>query len=218
MKLSLVNALTLAVLLLLCGLALWYQPLLPDPVPTHWDALGQPDGWTPKPWGVWMMPAILGGLTVILFLLPVISPHGFRLDEARRAYDVVVLLIVGFIAAIAVAGFESARDGLLSMATALPWLLGLLFILLGNYLPKFPKNFFVGIRTPWTLASDEVWIRTHRLGGWLFIAAGIFTIVAALFGMPLGAGIAAIVLAALLTALYSLLLYRKWHGFDDEPR
>jgi len=216
MKLTRLNWLTVAVVAVFCGLAAWYYPLLPDPVPTHWNAHGEVDGWTHKPWGVWMMPVILLLLSAILFALPVISPRGFRLDQARRAYDIIVLLTVIFIAGIGVGGFESARGDLISMTAALPWLLGLLFIALGNYLPKFPRNFFVGVRTPWTLASDVVWNRTHRLAGWLMMAAGVFTILAALLGFSLLVGMVGIGVAVLAPVLYSLLLYRKLHGFDPE--
>ena len=216
MKLTRLNWLTLAVVGLLCAVAAWYYPLLPDPVPSHWNALGETDGWTAKPWGVWMIPLVLLALSAILFALPVISPRGFRLDAARKSYDIIVLLIVTFIAGICVSGFESARAGGPGMTTALPLLMGLLFIALGNYLPKFPRNFFVGVRTPWTLASDIVWTRTHRLAGWLMMAGGVFMIASSLLGFSLLVGIAGVVAAALAPVVYSLLLYRKIHGFRTD--
>jgi len=216
MKLTRLNWLTVAVVAVFGGLAAWYYPLLPDPVPTHWNANGEVDGWAHKPWGVWILPAILLLLSAILFVLPVVSPRGFRLDQARRSYDIVVLLTVSFIAGIGVCAFESARGGTISMSVALPWLLGLLFIALGNYLPKFPRNFFVGVRTPWTLASDVVWNRTHRLAGWLMMAGGVFMVVAALLGFSLLVGMVGIGVAVLVPVLYSLLLYRKLVGFKQE--
>lgn len=86
---------------------------------------------------------------------------------------------------------------------------GALLMVLGNYLGKLRKNFFVGIRTPWTLSSDSVWERTHRLGGWLFFGAGLLIMLCAALGGPRWLVPALILTAALIPALYSLLIYRR---------
>jgi uncharacterized membrane protein len=100
----------------------------------------------------------------------------------------------------------------------IPLMTGGLFILIGNYLSKFPRNFFVGIRTPWTLASDEVWNRTHRLGGWVFILAGLVLAATAFFPGAMPVVIVVVVVAALVPVLYSLWLYRRLHGFEPEQQ
>lgn len=218
MKLSRLNLLALALVAAAFALAWWYEPRLPDPVPTHWGADGQADGWTPKPWGVWMFPVLGAVVAGILLVLPIVAPRGWRLDEARRPWDIVVLIVTGFLVALMTLAFHEAAGGEFGMDRGLPFLLGALFMLLGNYLAKFPKNFFVGIRTPWTLASDAVWYRTHRLGGWSFMVAGVLLLVAGAAGMGLEPWLFAtvLVLAALVPVLYSLWLYRRLHGFAPD--
>ncbi len=90
------------------------------------------------------------------------------------------------------------------------------FIVLGNYLGKVRKNFFIGIRTPWTLASDEVWNRTHRLGGWIFVLIGFFMFLNAFIRFSEGWLIGSIVVVALIPIVYSYVLYRKVEGFEEE--
>ncbi len=104
----------------------------------------------------------------------------------------------------------------MSVERIVPIAVGLLFIVLGNYMGKIRKNFFIGIRTPWTLASDEVWARTHRLGGYLFVAAGALMVVMPLVGLG-GVGIvAASLIAALVPVVYSFIAYKRIEGFGPD--
>jgi uncharacterized membrane protein len=93
---------------------------------------------------------------------------------------------------------------------------GLLLIVLGNYMGKLRKNFFVGIRTPWTLASDDVWERTHRMGGRVFVLAGLASVVAALAGAAPGTMLYVLAAAAIVTVAYSYLIYRLRETHDKE--
>ena len=166
-----------------------------------------------------MWPAMMGPLFAMFMVIPVISPKGFRLDAARRVYDIVVFAVMAFMLVIQLVSYLGALGRGPSMTTLVPALVGFLFIVLGNYLGKFPKSFFVGIRTPWTLASDEVWNRTHRLGGWMFMLAGVIMLLSAFTGMNFWVLIVVVSVAAFVPLVYSLLLYRKLHGFDssEEP-
>ena len=92
---------------------------------------------------------------------------------------------------------------------------GLLFVVLGNFMGKLTKNFFVGIRTPWTLASDEVWLRTHRLGGKLFVLAGVALFIAGLLGGGTVPLLVAVAVAGGIPVVYSYLLYRRIEGFKN---
>ena len=94
---------------------------------------------------------------------------------------------------------------------------GLLLAVLGNYLGKTTRNFFLGIRTPWTLASDEVWRRTHRLGGWTMVAAGVALVVMGLFGASEMALLVIVGAAALIPVVYSFFAYRALEGFNPPP-
>jgi len=214
-KVSRLNWISGVVVIISVLLALYFYGRLPDPVPSHWNMAGEIDGWLPKPWGVWLFPLMNAGLFILFMLLPVISPKGFRLDNARRAYDIVVFVLITFLAVVQVMVYFGAMGRGPGVDFAVPLMTGILFVILGNYLGKFPKNFFVGIRTPWTLASDEVWNRTHRLGGWCFMLAGLL-IAATAFTPSTGIMVAAIVLAAGAPILYSLYLYRKLHGFKKD--
>jgi len=217
MKFTRLNAIGALLLLAMVGMAAWYYAALPDPLPTHWNLAGEVNGWTAKPWGVWLLPVIAAGTFAVLVLLPAISPRGFRLDSARRVYDIVVFAFVAFMTVIQWVMFQAALGRGPGVNRIVPALVGLLFIILGNYLGKFPKNFFIGIRTPWTLASDEVWNRTHRLAGWLFMLAGAVMLASGLTGLNHAVFVGVIVVAALVPVVYSLILYRRLHGFHDDP-
>ncbi len=160
------------------SIAAYLYPSLPEQIPTHWNLAGEVDDYTPKPWGVLILPLAAIFVLVVTKLIPVISPKGFRTDQFTGV--------------------------------------GILFIILGNYLGKVRKNFFLGIRTPWTLASDEVWNRTHRLGARIFVLIGFFLFLNAFFRPPEGFLIGSIVVVALVPVIYSFVLYRKVEGFDEE--
>lgn len=218
MKITRINWISLLFLVGLFGLAAWFYPALPDPVPTHWNAAGEADDWTPKPWGVIILPLVTLGLWIMFAILPLISPKGFRLDSARRAYDIIWFVMVLFMGMVQLMTYlEALGRGGPGVEQIIPLMTGGLFILIGNYLSKFPRNFFVGIRTPWTLASEEVWNRTHRLGGWVFIVAGLLLAIAAFFPNAMGVFIAVIIVVALVPVVYSLWLYRRLHGFGPDP-
>ena len=145
------------------AVAAYLYPMLPEQIPTHWNFDGEVDGYTSKPWGV-----------AVMRLIPIISPKGFRTDKFMDVINVFTVTFVGFMSGIAIlvlleANGQDVRINEMTFAGV-----GLMFIVLGNYMGKVRKSFFIGIRTPWTLASDEVWSRTHRLGGKVFVLTGIF--------------------------------------------
>lgn len=219
MKITRLNWIGLGLLAAMAAVAAWLYPALPDPMPSHWNMAGEVDDWMPKPWGVWLFPAISAGLWLMFAVLPIISPKGFRLDAARRAYDIVWFVMLLFMAAVQGVVYLQAlgHDGP-RMEQVIPLMTGGLFILIGNYLNKFPRNFFVGIRTPWTLASEEVWNRTHRLGSWSFMVAGALIAASAFLPHAMTILIVGVMVAALLPVVYSLVLYRRLHGFGESGK
>ena len=216
MKLSLYTWLSIAIVVGMFALAGWYGPGLPDPVPSHWNFAGEADGFMSKPWGIWMLPTIAAGIVAALTLLPLVAPKGFRLDGARRSWDLVIFVIVAFLGLLTLVVFRNAVGQGPAMNVAMPILIGSLFIVLGNYLTKFPKNFFIGIRTPWTLASDQVWYKTHRVGRWAFLSGGVLVIVGGVAGLGAWPLIAAVVLITAVPVLYSLFLYKRMEGFEED--
>lgn len=189
---------------------------LPDPVPTHWNLRGEADGFTPKPWGAFVLPLVTAGCWLLFLVLPRLSPRGYRLDRFARVYGIIQVVITGFMFALTCLALLAAIGVPVAMDRVLYAGLGALFIVLGNYLGKVTRNFFVGIRTPWTLASDEVWLRTHRLGSRCFVAGGIVALVGGLAGGGAPLLVTAVGIAALVPVVYSYVIYRRLEGDDKD--
>jgi uncharacterized membrane protein len=196
--------------------------LLPDQVPTHWNAAGEPDQFLARDDMFWILqigPLVQLGFLALIPLLLWLSPRSFDFEGSTRIYyRVMTLALVLF----------SYLNGLLLVAythpeaNTLSWLLGGLFgffALLGNVLGQVPRNFWMGIRVPWTLASPLVWIKTHRLAAWLWVGGGLLGILLVIVGAPLYAFLSLLAVMVLLPIGYSLWLY-KWlerHGKLDIP-
>ncbi len=202
------------------GVAAYLYPDLPDQIPTHWNIKGEVDDYTAKPWGVAIMPLGAIFVFVVMRLIPIISPKGFRTDNFMDVVNVFTVAIVGFMSGVAVLVLLEANGQDVRINEMIFAGVGLMFIVLGNYMGKVRKNFFIGIRTPWTLASDEVWSRTHRLGGKVFVLIGIFMMLNSFVRFPVQWLIASIVVVALVPVIYSYVIYRRIEGFspdaDDE--
>lgn len=196
--------------------ALFYQNTLPESIPTHWNFEGEVDGYMSKPWGVYIFPMMSTVISLALWFLPKIAPKGFKLDSARKAYNIVIFVVAVFMLAVMVMTFEASLEKSLDIKHLIFVLVGCLFVVIGNYLSKVPKNFFFGIRTPWTLASDKVWYKTHRFGSWVFIICGLLVILIALLGLGQNLIIGLLVTTALLPVLYSLFSYYKIEGFKTD--
>lgn len=206
------SVLFLVLLLAMLGIAAWAYPQLPALAPTHWDASGVANGWMPRFWAAAIWPLLMAGTAGLLALLPVISPRRFEITPFVRVYWVLglavqaCLFVIGACALLAAAGYP------VSIPIATACAVGGLFVVLGNYMGKFRKNFFVGIRTPWTLASDAVWERTHRLGGRLFVLAGLAGIAVGLARAPTLWLVWIAATAALIPCVYSWIVYRRLEG------
>lgn len=203
---------SLIFVVVMLGVAVWIYPHLPAQTPSHWGADGTVNGWMPRFWAAAIWPLLMLGLSLIYALLPVISPRKFEIAPFARTYGIIVmatlafLLVVGTTALLAGAGYH------VSVELVAPIAVGALLMVIGNFMGKFRKNFFVGIRTPWTLTSDVVWERTHRLAGWLFVVAGLVWIVGGLqHASPVVLVVAALA-AGFIPAIYSYFLYRRVEG------
>ena len=214
MKIEKTMWLAVAMVALMWIVSAWYYPQLPETVPIHWNSQGIADDFMDKPWGAVLMPLISSGVLLLLFVLPVLSPKGFRLDSAKRAYGLVVSIIMAFMLAVLVLSYEHTLGKVESFSEWISAGLGVLLVVLGNYLSKFPKNFWVGIRTPWTLASDEVWFKTHRLGGRTFMAGGLLVFLGSFAGISMEYLVGIVLVAAFTPVIYSLLIYKRMHGFS----
>jgi uncharacterized membrane protein len=184
-----------------------------DRIPIHWNIHGQPDGWTSKdqPFlAFYLLPTVIGGVVLLgLFALPWLSPRNFAVEGFRVTYDYVFFLVAALFLYLEWVFLWSAfRGGALHDR----WLIAglfLFFALIGNVLGKVRRNFWMGIRTPWTLASPRVWDRTHRVAAWLYVAVGLVGFVAALLGSPPVACFVFLIAGALAPVVYSLVLYKR---------
>ena len=214
----LTNILCLIFIAIAVAAAAFLYPSLPEQIPTHWNWHGEVDDYTAKPWGVWLLPLAAAFVFAIMKIIPVISPRGFRTEQFADVINVFTVTLVGFMSGVALLVLLEASGRNMHINEAIFAGVGLLFIVLGNYLGKVRKNFFIGIRTPWTLASDEVWSRTHRLGGKVFVLIGFFMFLNAFLRFPPGVLVSSIVAVALVPVVYSYVLYRKLEGFaPDDP-
>ena len=185
---------------------------LPDPMPSHWNAAGQVNGWLPKFWGAFLIPILMAVMWLIFLVLPRISPKGFEMEPFLRAWGVLKVTVLGLTLLLEVLILRAAKHSGELSASVMFAGLGILFAVIGNLLGKVTRNFFVGIRTPWTLASEEVWNRTHRLAGKLFVVAGLAVVASAFVGGTVWTMLVAIGLASMIPIVYSYVLYKRIAG------
>ncbi|MEM7705368.1 MAG: SdpI family protein [Pseudomonadota bacterium] len=189
-------------------------PHMADTVPTHWNAAGEVDGYSSKLTGVLIGPVGALGMCLLMWIIPRISPKGFRTHEFAGVIHIFQVALVLFMLAVGGLIVLSGLGQPVSTERVIPLAVGLLLIVIGNYAGKLRKNFFVGIRTPWTLASDEVWARTHRMAGYCFVAAGAGLMIVGVGGLGMVPMVALSVAAGLLPVAYSFVLYQRLEGFD----
>lgn len=160
--------LALAIIALSFLLSLYFYPWMPEQVASHWNTLGQVDGYMPRAWGAFLLPTVSLALLGLLWLIPLMDPLRRNIERFRGQYERFLLIFVLFF-------------GYLHLLTLL-WNVGVQFNLLAVLSPAFgallyyvgvltehaKPNWFIGIRTPWTLSNEVVWERTHRVGGKLF--------------------------------------------------
>lgn len=197
------------ILVLTIALTAWFYPSLPARLVTHWNAAGQPNGYMAKASGVVVLPLLMAVLTLLLSVLPRISPKGFEMHSFTNAYYLMTSATIGLLALVQGLILATGAGFAVDIKRWVPAAIGGLFIVIGNLLSKTSKNFFVGIRTPWTLANDEVWFRTHRFGAKVFVLVGLLLIVAAALHASIMLVIVGAVLAGLIPSVYSYLQYRR---------
>jgi len=201
------------ILIILCsfiaGAALYSH--MPERVPGHWNFKGEVDRYTSRFGGAFSMPLVTTGIYALMLVLPFIDPRRENYRKFAGAYRVMKFVLVIFmtliylITMLSVFGYRVPVDRV-TMAG-----ISLLFIVLGNYMGQIRHNYFVGIKTPWTLANEQVWQKTHRLGGRLLVAAGLISLVASLFGGVTGWVVMGVALGAatVIPTVYSYLEFRR---------
>jgi len=197
-------------LALLAGAVLWNQ--LPNQMASHWGVNDQVNGYMPKFWGVFLMPLITLGMLALFLVVPNIDPLKANIAQFRETFNIFIVLIVAFMLYIhgLTLAWSLGHQNFKMSAAMLPFM-GVLFIGVGYMLRKAKRNFFIGIRTPWTLSSDNVWDKTHQLGSILFMASGAFAIIGGFFGGMTAFWLMFVPLigSSLFLVIYSYVLYRS---------
>src|ERR1044072_4436394 len=146
-------------------------PRLPETVPSHWNLQGQVNGWQPRGRAAFLMPIVLLVLWGVMRGLPALDPRRANYVKFQPTYDFVVNAVLTVLALINLAVIGAALGAPISIHRLVPIAFGVMLIAIGNQLPRARPNWWFGIRTPWTLSNDRVWERTHRVGGYLMVAA-----------------------------------------------
>lgn len=206
-----------AVVAHLAAYVLLAYPAMPQTVPTHWGADGAVDGWGDKA-GTLLMAAMPLVLALVILAVPRLDPKGRNFERFRGVYLGMSAALTLFMVAVSwmtpLTAFGVVSEGGSLVSTAILLALGALMVALGNYLPRVRPNYTFGIRTPWTLASEDNWRRTHRFAGPVFVAAGAAMLAAALLSAvapeaSFWVGMAAVLLATLVVGAYSFLVWRR---------
>ena len=148
-------------------------PDLPERMPTHWGVNGEVNGWSSRLWGAWLIPLVMAAMWLFLRAIPHIDPRKANYAKFAGMYDTVIVLILGFLLVMHGIVIAAAMGRDVKMDRIMMPLVGIFIAAIGFLIQRAAPNWFIGIRTPWTLTSDESWEKTHKLGGPLFIGLGL---------------------------------------------
>lgn len=193
------------------AVSVYAYPRLPARVTTHWDIHGQPNGYSSRLFAAVFFPLLLLALWGFLRGLPRIDPRRANYAKMQGSYDLVVNAALTIVVIAHVGAMSAALGAHVNIVRVVTAAVGAMIALIGNVLPRARPNWWFGIRTPWTLSNDRVWERTHRVGGRLFVAAGVLIVIAA-FAPPLFALPAIVVFGAgssLAAVIYSYFAWRE---------
>ena len=189
---------------ILAGLILWNQ--LPEQMPIHWNANGEVDGWSGKPFTVFGLPVIMLAIQWLCVLGTGADPK--KANHAGKVVRLVFWIIPLLSVVLHTVTYATALGKEVRMEMVMPVILGLVFTVVGNYLPKCKQNYTIGIKIPWTLNSEENWNKTHRFAGKLWMVCGIAILFTGFFGgFVIFFGVALVMVLA--PFIYSYILYKK---------
>ena len=186
------------------GLLLWNR--LPEQIPSHWDINGNIDGWSSKAFAVFAIPALLLALHWICVIASSADPKHKNYHPKMLTLVLWICPVIGLVLSTLV--YAAALGYALKVEVIMPLLVGLMFIIVGNLLPKCQQTYTMGIKLPWTLASEENWNKTHRFGGKVWVAGGVVTMASAFLGsFWILCGVLVVMVAV--PTMYSYLYYRN---------
>lgn len=189
---------------ILAGLILWDQ--LPEQIPFHWNMAGEVDDWVGKPFAVFAMPLILLAFQWLCVVATSADPK--KAHHPEKILHLVFWIIPVLSAVLHAIIYATALGKEVRMEMVMPVFMGLLFAIIGNYLPKCKQNYTIGIKIPWTLNSEENWNKTHRFAGRLWVVCGLVIMLSGFFG-GFWVFLAAVFPMVIVPFVYSYVLHRK---------
>lgn len=198
-------------ILALFFISFYAYPKLPEQVAMHWNLEGEADNFMGRFWGAFMMPLLGLGILLLMIFLPVIDPRRENYTKFSKSYRLIRIGLVLFFAVIHIVALGVNLGYNIDIGKIVSLGIGILFILIGNYMPKIRHNYFLGIKVPWTLASEKVWRKTHRLAGKLYVLAGIIVLLSVFLGDKVRFWIVmiAIIGSSVASIVYSYFVYRE---------
>ena len=205
-----INLFILGVIVFSFAVGFYFCPQMPQEMASHWNSQGQVDGYIGKFWGVFLMPIISLAIFFMFLIIPKIDPLKKNIDKFRKYFDWFILLMVIFLFYIYLLTLFWNLGYRFNMGQLMIPALGILFFYIGILVEKAERNWFVGIRTPWTLSNDQVWQKTHQLGSKLFKISGIIAFIGVFFPRySLWFVLIPVIFTAIWTTIYSYFEYQK---------
>lgn len=202
--------------LLLLILAMFFVSIilyseLPERMPTHWNISGEVDNYSSRFWGAFMMPLINLAIFLLMLLTPLIDPKKDNYQKFSSSYRIIRSIFIVFFAVLHFLVLAFSLGYNIDLGSFVVFGIGILFIILGNYMPKVRHNYFLGIKVPWTLANEKVWKKTHRMTGKLYLLSGATTLLGTFFGVPASFWVLMICVfgSSLGSIVYSYFIYRQ---------
>lgn len=184
---------------------------LPEQVPVHWNIDGDVDRWGDRWQGAFLAPVIMAGIVILASVLPSADPRPESYAKMRGTYTFIFDALLLFMLVLHAVTLASGLGYRVPVTRVVVGAVGVLFIALGNVMPRTRPNWYVGVRTPWTLSNDRVWTRTHRVAGYLLAGAGLLTIASVALPGPwaIVVLVGSIVGAGLGSAAYSYVAWKQ---------
>jgi uncharacterized membrane protein len=202
------------VVLVAAVVSLLVYPRLPPRVAMHWSLAGQPNGYSPTWLAVILLPLMILAMRGLAGVLPRIDPKGANYQRFAGTYWLILNGVMLFLGLVHLAVLGYGLGAPVRMDRLIPAGVGVLLMVVGNYLTRVQPNWFVGIRTPWTLSSESVWRRTHRVGGRIMAGGGALMVLAAF--LPTGVYLAVLFTTLVLVSVVPLVLSYVW--WKREPK
>ena len=210
------KAIIILALLSIIATAFVYSSL-PERIPTHWNIKGEVDSYGGKNI-VWFTVLLPLAIYLLMIYVPRIDPRKESYLKHKKAYEILMNILVPFFIMIHWIAIFSALGYQVSIARIIPIGIGILFIVIGNYMGQIRQNYTFGIKIPWTLADETVWKKTHHVGSFAFILSGLIFIIAGIINKQYSFILAAssLFIALIYVFVYSYLEYKKIHKMGED--